>query len=215
MGSGFLYSLLVRKDDVLPKFKRDFWRESVLDPVLFAREFLEIEPHPGQEEWLKNSTCPENALHTGNRWGKSLIQAVKILHRCIFKIRDPKFEDLKKYEAVNASITLDQAKIIFENVLRLIRERPVLESFVSTVKFTPFPHIIFGNGATFWARSTQRRGEYLLGRDYDYFNFDEVAFEQHSEYVVNQVIMMRLADRAGMLDFTSTPKGKNWFYRKC
>jgi hypothetical protein len=215
MGSGFLYSLLGRKDDVLPKFKRDFWRESVLDPVLFAREFLEIEPHPGQEEWLKNSTCPENALHTGNRWGKSLIQAVKILHRCIFKIRDPKFEDLKKYEAVNASITLDQAKIIFENVLRLIRERPVLESFVSTVKFTPFPHIIFGNGATFWARSTQRRGEYLLGRDYDYFNFDEVAFEQHSEYVVNQVIMMRLADRAGMLDFTSTPKGKNWFYRKC
>jgi hypothetical protein len=192
-----------------------FWRKAIYDPVLFAREFLEIEPHPGQVKWLQNSTRPENALHTGNRWGKSLVQAVKILYRCLFTIRGPQFSQADKYEAVNASITLDQAKIIFENVVRLVRSNPRLEGLVKDVKFTPFPHIVFGNDAVFWARSTQRRGEYLLGRDYDYFNFDEVAFEPHPEYVVNQVIMMRLADRAGMLDYTSTPKGKNWFYRKC
>jgi len=203
------------KDAQLPKLPRGFWGDAIHDPVLFAREFLEIEPHPGQVKWLLNSTRPENTLHTGNRWGKSLAQAVKILHRCILKIRDSRFKHVKKYEAVNASITLDQAKIIFENVLRLVKSKPHLESLVKTVKFTPFPHIVFGNGAVLWARSTQRRGEYLLGRDYDYFNFDEVAFEPHPEYVVNQVIMMRLADRAGMLDYTSTPKGKNWFYRKC
>lgn len=197
------------------KSRRRFWRKAIHDPVLFAREFLEIEPHPGQAKWLHNSTKPENALHTGNRWGKSLAQAIKILHRCFFKIRSRKFNQVEKYEAVNASITLDQARIIFENVLRLIKGKQCLDSLVKNVKFTPFPHIIFGNGAILWARSTQRRGEYLLGRDYDYFNFDEVAFEPHPEYVVNQVIMMRLADRAGMLDFTSTPKGKNWFYRKC
>jgi hypothetical protein len=183
--------------------------------VLFAREFLGIEPHAGQVRWLENSTKPENALHTGNRWGKSLAQAIKIFHGCLFKIRNPKYRNIEKYEAVNASITLDQAKIIFENVVRLTKGKPHLEKLVKEVKFTPFPHIVFGNGAIFWARSTQRRGEYLLGRDYDYFNFDEVAFEPHPEYVVNQVVMMRLADRAGMLDYTSTPKGKNWFYRKC
>ncbi len=194
---------------------RIFWRKTIHDPVRFSREFLEIEPHPGQTRWLRNSTKPENALHTGNRWGKSLAQAIKILHRCIFKIRDSGFNHVSKYEAVNASITLDQAKIIFENVLRLVKSKPHLEGLVQKVNFTPFPHIVFGNGAILWARSTQRRGEYLLGRDYDYFNFDEVAFEPHPEYVVNQVIMMRLADRAGMLDYTSTPKGKNWFYRKC
>ena len=197
------------------RLPKNFWRRAVCDPVLFAEEFLEIEPHPGQVKWLQNSTKPENALHTGNRWGKSLVQAIKILHRCFFKIRDPKYNTTAKYEAVNASITLDQAKIIFENVVRLIKGKPRLEKLVKDVKFTPFPHIVFGNGAILWARSTQRRGEYLLGRDYDYFNFDEVAFEPHPEYVVNQVIMMRLADRAGMLDYTSTPKGKNWFYRKC
>jgi hypothetical protein len=195
--------------------EKGLWRKAVSDPVIFARELLGIDPHPGQVRWLRNSIRPENALHTGNRWGKSLAQAVKILHRCIFKIRNPKFKKIKKYEAINASITLDQAKIIFENVVRLIKGKPHVEKLVREVKFTPFPHIIFGNGAVLWARSTQRRGEYLLGRDYDYFNFDEVAFETHPEYVVNQVIMMRLADRAGMLDYTSTPKGKNWFYRKC
>jgi hypothetical protein len=203
------------RNALLPKLSDDFWRKAIDNPVLFAREFLEIEPHPGQVKWLLNSTRPENALHTGNRWGKSLAQAIKILHRCILKVRDPQCERVEKYEAVNASITLDQAKIIFENVLHLLKEKPHLESLVKTVKFTPFPKIVFGNGAILWARSTQRRGEYLLGRDYDYFNFDEVAFEPHPEYVVNQVIMMRLADRSGMLDFTSTPKGKNWFYRKC
>ncbi len=203
------------RNALLPKLSDDFWRKAIDNPVLFAREFLEIDPHPGQVKWLINSTRPENALHTGNRWGKSLAQAIKILHRCIFKIRPPQFSNIDKYEAVNASITLDQAKIIFENVLRLIKSDPHIESLVTKVNFTPFPHVVFGNGAILWARSTQRRGEYLLGRDYDYFNFDEVAFEPHPEYVVNQVIIMRLADRAGMLDFTSTPKGKNWFYHKC
>lgn len=199
----------------MPKRRRVIWRKAIHDPALFAREFLEIEPHPGQVRWLRNSVRAENALHTGNRWGKSLAQAIKILHRCIFKIRLPQFSNIDKYEAVNASITLDQAKIIFENVLRLIKGSPPIESLVTKVNFTPFPHVVFGNGAILWARSTQRRGEYLLGRDYDYFNFDEVAFESHPEYVVNQVIIMRLVDRAGMLDYTSTPKGKNWFYHKC
>jgi len=195
--------------------KRAVWRKCIFDPVLFAREFLETEPHPGQIRWLKNSIKSENALHTGNRWGKSLVQAIKILHRCIFKIRKLKYNTALKYEAVNASITQDQANIVFDKATRLIKGKKGIELLIKDIKFTPFPHIIFGNGSVFWARSTQRRGEYLLGHDFDYFNFDEVAFEPHPDYVVNQVIQMRLADRAGILDYTSTPKGKNWFYRKC
>jgi len=54
----------------------------------------------------------------------------------------------------------------------------------------------------------------LLGHDYDYFIFDEVAFEDEAEYVVNEVVKMRLADRMGKLDLVSTPNGRNWFYKK-
>lgn len=195
--------------------KQYLWRKALKDPVYFAREFLEIEPHPGQINWLRNSIKPENALHTGNRWGKSLCQAIKFLHRCIFKIRKTKYNTTGKYTAVNVSITLDQAKIIWDKAVALLKGKRILEPLVYAIKQTPFPHIIFSNSAVFWARSSQRKGEYLLGHDYDYCNFDEVAFEPHPEYVVNTVIMMRLCDRAGMLDYSSTPKGKNWFYGKC
>lgn len=191
------------------------WRKALKDPLYFSREFLEIEPHPGQVSWLKNSFKPENALHTGNRWGKSLCQTIKVLHRCIFKIRKIRYNSTGKYTAVNVSITLDQAKIVFDKAVSLLKGKKILEPLVQDIKSTPFPHILFSNSAVFWARSTQRKGEYLLGHDYDYCNFDEVAFEPHPEYVVNNVIMMRLCDRAGTLDYTSTPKGKNWFYRKC
>ena len=63
--------------------------------------------------------------------------------------------------------------------------------------------------------NSQNSGEYLLGHDFDFVNFDEVAYETNPEYVIEQVLMMRLADREGILDYTSTPKGKNWFYQKC
>lgn len=190
------------------------WRRALLDPVFFAREFLEIEPHPGQACWLRNSNRPENLLHTGNRWGKSLVQAVKILHRCLFKIRDLRYDKIQKYAAVNCSITQDQAGIIFDNLLRLIKGRPLLEILVNCVRYTPYPRLYFGNGAVFSCRSTRNRGQYILGQDYDYCCFDEAAFEPEFDYVVNEVLMLRLADRAGMLDYVSTPNGKNAFYRK-
>jgi hypothetical protein len=113
-----------------------------------------------------------------------------------------------------ASITQDQANIVFNQVLRLIRRAPVIEALVDEQVRTPFPRITFGNGATIEARSTQNRGEYLLGNDYDLFVFDEVAFETDPEYVVEEVILMRLADREGRLDLVSTPNGKNWFYQR-
>jgi hypothetical protein len=194
--------------------KGNRWRRAICDPVFFAREFLEIEPHEGQIKWLANSIKAENLLHTGNRWGKSLAQAIKILHRCIFKIRNPIYDISGKYNAVNCSITMDQAKIIFNNVKRLIKGKPLLELLVNCVRYTPHPRIYFGNGAIFSCRSTQRRGEYILGQDYDYICFDECAFEPEFDYVVNEVLLLRLADRAGIIDYVSTPKGKNAFYRK-
>jgi hypothetical protein len=119
-----------------------------------------------------------------------------------------------RYRIVTASITQDQARIIFDTVLRILNHSCRIEGLVKKVTMTPYPRILLGNGAMIEARSTQRRGEYLLGNDYDYFIYDEVAFDDDAEYVVNEVIKMRLADRKGKLDLVSTPNGKNWFYRK-
>ena len=184
------------------------------DPAYFASAALGIELHKGQREWLENSTKAENVLVTGNRWGKSFVAAVKVLHRVICRLRKLEFDRCGRYHIVTASITQDQANIIFDQVVRIVRGLPWLEALMTTLVRTPYPRMTFGNGAVVEARSTQNRGEYLLGHDYDLFIFDEVAFESDPEYVVEEVIQMRLADREGKLDLVSTPNGRNWFYRR-
>lgn len=170
--------------------------------------------HPGQVEWLNQSVGRENILVTGNRWGKSFVSAAKLVHHAVYRLRPLKYDKSGRYRAVVASITQDQAGLIFSNCLRILRSSEMLEPLIKTVQRTPYPVITLGNGATIEARSTQNRGEYLLGNDYDLFIFDEVAFEPEPEYIVEEVIMMRLADREGKLDLVSTPNGKNWFYRR-
>lgn len=184
------------------------------DIPFFAEKFLDIVPHSGQVNWLNESHKMENLLVTGNRWGKSFACAIKIIHHALFRIRDLKYDRSGKYHIVTASITLDQAKIIFNTVQRILNSSCRIEGLVKKVTVTPYPRMILGNGAMIEARSTQNRGEYLLGNDYDYFIFDEVAFDSQAEYVVNDVVKMRLADRQGKLDLVSTPNGRNWFYRK-
>ncbi|MEW5876428.1 MAG: terminase family protein [Candidatus Zixiibacteriota bacterium] len=190
------------------------FRRAITDPVYFAREFLGVDPHPGQALWLSRSTKPENLLHTGNRWGKSLAQAIKFAHRLFFQIRNPQHDRAGRYVAVNVSITLDQARIIFNETVRLLRRHPHADRFIDDLIHTPFPMLRLSNGSVLWARSSQRRGEYLLGHDFDYVTFDEAAFESNPQEVVEEVLAMRVVDRAGMIDYTSTPRGKNWFYRK-
>lgn len=163
---------------------------------------------------MAGSNTPENLLVTGNRWGKSFVEAIKIIHHALYRYRDIKYDTSGKYHIATASITLDQAKIIFNTVVRILNSTCRVKGMIRKYTVTPYPRLILGNGAVIDARSTQRRGEYLLGNDYDYFVFDEVAFDPEAEYVVNEVIKMRLADREGKLDLVSTPNGRNWFYRK-
>ncbi|MFH1686752.1 MAG: terminase family protein [bacterium] len=195
-------------------FSNDLWRRGLAAPDLFATDILGLRLHDGQRRWLRLSQTPENILATGNRWGKSFISAVKILHHALYRPRPLCFDGDGRYRIVSASITQDQAGIVFDQVVRLVRQRPWLESLAISLVRTPFPTLEFGNGAVVEARSTQNRGEYLLGHDYDLFVFDEVAFEPEAEYVGEEVIQMRLADREGRLDLISTPNGRNWFYRR-
>jgi hypothetical protein len=119
------------------------------------------------------------------------------------------------YRCVNVAITQDQAEIIFGKMVAMIGRSKPLKAMMRSIRQTPFPHIVFRNGSEIWARSSHNRGEYLLGHDFDYINFDEAAYEPYGESVVDGVIKMRLADRGGTLDYSTTPNGLNWFYRRC
>ena len=191
----------------------DNWTRGLTDPAFFAQFALGVTLHPGQVRWLENSGHRENLLVTGNRWGKSFVSAVKLIHHALYRIRPLSFDPCNRYRAAVASITQDQANLVFNQVVRLARESDVIAPLIEDISYHPFPSLLFSNGATIESRTTQNRGEYLLGNDFDLFIFDEVAFETYPEYVVEEVVMMRLADREGRLDLVSTPNGKNWFYR--
>jgi hypothetical protein len=192
----------------------DHWRQGLADPAAFAGLFLGVDLHEGQRQWLTHATRRENVLVTGNRWGKSFVTAVRLIRHAVYRSRPLKYDCCGRFRAAVASITQDQANIVFHQVIRLLHQSTYLLPLVESITWSPYPRVTFENGATIEARSTQNRGEHLLGNDYDLFVFDEVAFETSPEYVVEEVILMRLADREGILDLISTPNGKNWFYQR-
>jgi hypothetical protein len=186
------------------------------DPVGFCRFLLDMDPHAGQQKWLNNSTRSENALVTGNRWGKSYCAAAKQIWRCTMLVgwNDVLWAAMRKkhghYHGINVSITADQSRIVWNTAYELV-QNPKISWMVRDVKMTPFPRIEFINGAVLEARSTTRNGKHLLGHVYDSINWDEAAYESKFVEVRDNVLRMRLVDRAGQLDYTTTGNGRNDF----
>lgn len=186
------------------------------DPAGFCREFLGFEPHVGQERWLTDGSNVENALVTGNRWGKSYIAAAKAIFKCCYRIgwtTDMKALYAKRaqpYHAINVSYSADQAKLVWMNAFRMLQGDKA-QWLVKDSKLTPFPRIIFFNGAILEARSTGGDGARLLGNSYDHVNWDEAALEKRFEVIRDNVLRMRVVDRRGTIDYTSTGQGRNPF----
>jgi hypothetical protein len=193
-------------------------------PLDFYREVLEFVPHrgrlnqpgQGQEGWLLGATRKENLLVTGNRWGKSTSAAARAIRKCAYQIGwSPERAAImkkkhEKYEYVNIAPTADQAGIVFHKAASML-QGPRSSWLVREVKMTPFPTIIFANGSRFQARSTAGDGRHLLGHSYDAVNWDEAALEPHFTKILDNVLRMRVADRGGVIDYTSTGQGRNAF----
>lgn len=193
-------------------------RECRDDPVRFCERILEMDPHRGQKKWLKGSTKPENALVTGNRYGKSYVAAAKRIYKCAYRdgwsptMRDAMDAKHEMYRSVNISFTAHQAQLVWQKAFALLQGRKI-SWLVESIKLTPFPTIVFRNGSRLEARSTAREGIYLLGERFDDVNWDEAAYETKFEYIRDNVIRMRTVDQAGSIDYTTTGNGRNEFGR--
>jgi hypothetical protein len=186
------------------------------DPVGFCSYVLGMVPHPGQAKWLTDASKNENALVTGNRWGKSSIAAAKLIWKAVYRIgwsAATKAEMEAKHEpyhALNVSLTADQSRVVWDKALALL-SGPKAAVLLSKVTLSPFPRLDLINGSIIEARSTAGNGHYLLGHVYDAVNWDEAAFEPHFRYIRDGVLRMRVVDRAGVIDYTSTGNGRNDF----
>lgn len=212
------------------------------DPVSFARDFLDFDPHPGQIAWLRRLGDPhvpvelripkpnatESTLHAANRWGKTQVIGVTLLHRAFYQIRPDKYKfdtagRLKPYIAVNVALSLDQSMIGHNYAYALATNSPRFSKFVIDYLGTPFPKLIIGNQgigkqkirAEIWARSTAKGAKFLLGKTFNFLSWDECAFEPDGMEILDGVIRMRLVDQAGDLEMVSSPNGSNWFRDLC
>lgn len=154
----------------------------------------------------------------------SYVAAVKLLHDAFYQTRDAQYAHLtNEYTALNLSLTIDMAKIVTDYTLRFALDSRMFRRFIveSEIKTAPFPLIPIGTPKTqrtnafrseIWARSSAKDARYLLGRKFDLVNYDECARDPRGDKILDEVLRMRLADRNGRLDMTSTAAGRNWFY---
>jgi phage FluMu gp28-like protein len=160
------------------------------------------QPHPGQREFLM-AEAKTRALACGRRWGKTEACAVDVLHRIL---RSPPSRQLM------VAPTLEQAKILFRRVCRLLDDyqRKVTKDITKfRPKNTPFPVLEF-DGHVVTARSGHAPDS-LRGDEADHVIVDEAAFVP--EALVTEVLTPMLSTTDGHLTCISTPNGFNWFWR--
>lgn len=186
------------------------WKDLVLEavartttPVHFGRAWLGWEPHLGQVRWLLSPTVPTKVLVTGRRWGKSEVAAVDLLHYAIFSPGSR--------QAV-ISVTVDQARIIFDRALAFINGSPILTELFKEVKLTPFPRLRTVHGSEITVRSTARGGTYIRGHKFHRVFVDEADYLPDS--IIDEAVRMTLADTGGQLIMMSTPRRRGLLYRE-
>lgn len=178
--------------NVLARGARDFG--------FFTNYWLDWNPHDGQRKWGQQR-AKRAFLVTGSRYGKSEGEAAADLHEMLYN---------PGHRLLNCSITMDQAKLVFDHALRLATNKR-FEQFIDKVTMTPFPTLRLKNGAVLTARSTQRDCVYIRGHSFHKINYDECAYGKQRE--LNLVLFERVMDYDGRVTGTTTPRGKNWLYK--
>lgn len=175
-------------------------------PSLFAEYWLGWKPFEKQKQWMDLPlSIPTTELVTGRRYGKSETEGIKALALCILR---PGFRQL------STSVTVDQARLAFDTAAEYCVKNPLIAPLVKPgyPKFSPFPRIHFINGSSYEVRSSARQGVYIRGHKYHRATVDEADYVD--EEIVEQVILMTLADVGGQLSLVTTPKLKRGFVYK-
>jgi hypothetical protein len=178
------------------------------DPRFLTGWYFEWEPHPKQLKFLVDFLSPwcwEGYLTTGSRWGKSDELAIA---DSLLAMRNAG----KGNYVCNASITQDQAEIVFNKAESFLYTSPRCAHWLSGEPVrNPFPTIRFAHGAELWARSTQYKCKYIRGWNFVGLSYDEVA---HGNSEDMEVLRLRTVDKGGKFLGGTTPKRKNWYYRE-
>jgi hypothetical protein len=181
----------------------------------YAKYILELDIHEQEETALNLCRLrDEFAITSGNRWGKGFLAMIIGSWIASYKPVQPSQKD-KPCLILNTSISQDQANIVFDKFNEHLLEKPKFSWQIKDIKKSPFPHIVFRTGVTWWFRNASLNGKFLEGRSYLWTNFDEADLQDDFSTFIDDVLTPRLWDYNGMLVWMTTPRrGKRNAYKR-
>lgn len=181
-------------------------------PVEFIRRFLKnpdgtaAEPHIGQIELLNALVAGviDLVAACGRQWGKSVVLAWYI---CWFLLR------YKNRQVYIVAPTLDQARIIFNEVARHFRAYPLNLLLAKKITEHPFPSIQLLNGSAVHARGGNSP-QYIRGKPAHLVIEDEAAFIKEGVHpnVIEPMLTVTGKMEGSAILRISTPFGQGDFF---
>jgi hypothetical protein len=220
------------------------------DPVFFAEYFLGLRFHPKQKIWLwlTTKTQIENGYHLAkvvgvplptmdelrdhpflknilcpsNRFGKTLMTAVKHIWYCFYKIGTHGLPDNIKdirYPTLNISphsmqvdaayryiVDIFDEKFIYSYNGRRFRNKCLIKNFLVDHKSVK-REIIFANNSYIKGVPTgEDQASSLAGTQFFYISYDEAPQSLHLRNELPAKILSRLIDSGGPCDIIGTPE---------
>jgi phage FluMu gp28-like protein len=165
--------------------------ESLRDPVTFARNFLNFEAFPYQEEFLRDES-PLIAACCGRQVGKTTLAAIKALHFALSR-------NMVRILIVSAG--LRQSIILFDKILHKTETSIPAKALMTYKSRTT---LRFTNGSEIVALPCGREGSTLRGQTADMVILDEANFIPR--IVIDSVIRPTMITRPNSrLIMISTP----------
>lgn len=201
------------------------------DPAKFSDLVLGINLHPGQLKWIWFSNKRLNILRPGNRFGKTLVTAIKHIWHCMCKPKlDGKVltydEWLRvEYNTLNFGPTYELGRgalmlardIVQGNILlpdgstnqSMLKDWAIVDD---RSEANVLPSLEFKTGAKMFGRSMNEMGVAFKMRKLAYISGDECADVPNLWTFTNNTLLMRVVDMDGSIDFVGTPQPEGYDY---
>lgn len=170
-----------------------------------TRWYFNIEPQPKQ---FAVTHAPQRRIVVlaGIRSGKTFGIAIRGTYKCM---------TIPHYKFLNASISTDQAAVMYWLIRGWLENSARAHKFVDEFTKRPFPIIKFVNGSQMDFRSVGYQAELLRTMEWDSVNLDEAGWVD--DYFTVQVLMGRTLgtrvdgrSREGTLSVSTSPTGAPW-----
>ena len=164
---------------------------------------LVVKPHAGQREVI-DDPARFKVLDAGRRWGKTKIGAKMMLDAARSKDNQLIWWVAPTYKVVKRG---------YRQVLRQIPKELLTHDPPPETNFDAGRSVILQlkNGSTIEFYSAERPGG-MLGEGVDFAVLDEAATMPSA--VWEQIVRPTMMDTGGKALLISTPRGRNWFYRR-